>query len=230
MNKKFNFPMKKTERILGCVYIPVHGFILPLLISSLIGLFAPKTGTPSQILIYYTVSFILTLIMMFSFLKTSFSDFIDGFWPAIQAIILGYVLYRALSWLAVLLLTKIMTSENPNTDAINEAVKLNMNMIVIVTAVLAPIVEESIFRGALFGTIRQKSRIAAYIVTVLVFAFYHIWQYLLTGFSINSLLLGIQYIPASVALIWCYERGGTIWAPILLHSAINLLATVLRLG
>ena len=35
------------------------------------------------------------------------------------------------------------------------------------------------------------------------------------------LLAAVAYLPAGIALGWTYEKSNTIWAPILLHMAIN---------
>jgi len=218
--------MQKSERILGCVYIPVHAAILPLLLGLVFAIFGVELSSPYQSLIFFIISFILTLVIMFKFLKSSFSDMVDEFWRAIQALILGYVLYRALFWVSVLLLERVMMSDNPNSEAIITDIKDNFRVMIVVASVLAPIVEETLFRGALFGTIRQKNRIAAYVVSTLLFSVFHIWSYLVVDFSWETLILFVQYIPPSIALAWCYERGGTIWAPILLHSGINLLASI----
>ena len=222
MKYPFQFPMNKRERALGCVYIIIHALVLPELLVMITGLFSSGATVPYQMLIYYTTSFLITLIIMFKFLRSSFSDFIGGFWRAVQAVILGYVMYRALLWIIIILLTRIMSSDNPNTQAVNAALDVDFRIMIVVTVVLAPIVEETIFRGALFGTLRQKNRVLAYVASILIFAAYHLWAYFLIDFSWDTVLYGIQYIPASIALAWCYERGGTIWSPILLHAAINL--------
>ena len=36
----------------------------------------------------------------------------------------------------------------------------------------------------------------------------------------------LQYLPAGIALCWAYEQADSIFAPILIHTAINLLAMV----
>jgi membrane protease YdiL (CAAX protease family) len=101
----------------------------------------------------------------------------------------------------------------------------------VTTVLLAPVVEETMFRGALFGSIRLRSRAVAYIVSALAFAAYHLWPFLFTDMWRVNALYALQYIPASVILAWCYERGNSIWAPITLHALINLLANAaVRLG
>ena len=218
--------MKKSEKVLGIIYIPIHAALLPLLLGIAFAIFGVELPMPHQLLVCFTLSFILVLLIMFRFLRASFSDMIDDFWRAVQAVILGYVFYRAMVWAAVLLMERIMTSVNPNTEVIVSEVASNFRVMVVVTAVLAPIIEEALFRGALYGTIRQKSRIAAYIVSTILFCAFHLWDHLLIDFSWDTLLMMIQYIPPSIALAWCYERGGTIWAPILLHAGLNLMASL----
>ena len=78
--------------------------------------------------------------------------------------------------------------------------------------------------SALFGAIRTKSRIAAYIVTALLFAVYHLWPYFIAEFAWMDLLYLLQYIPIGLILAWSYERSGTIWTSILVHALINYVA------
>ena len=88
-----------------------------------------------------------------------------------------------------------------------------------VAVLLAPIVEEPLFRGLLYGQIRRRSRAAAYCVSVLLFCFYHVWQYLLLDW--RYIFQMINYVPASVGLCYSYEKSGTVWAPIAFHMFIN---------
>lgn len=224
MKYPFIFPMKRSERIMGCVCILIHAVVLPEILAFLLGIYAPGITAPYYMLVFNTSCFLLILIVMFRYLRESFSDFISGFWRAIQSVILGIVLYYALFWAVTIFLTSLMMTANPNTQAFYASLNKNFNVMLIVSVVLAPIVEEAMYRGALFGTIRQKSRLLAYLVSIMLFSLAHLWRFLLFGYSWDVLLLLLQYVPASIALAWCYERGGTIWAPILLHSAINLTA------
>jgi len=218
--------MKKSERVLGIIYIPFHAAALPFLLAYILYIFNVEITSPVLSLICYSAGFVFILAVMFSFLRASFSDLIEEFWRAIQALILGYALYRVILWVAVLLLSQIMTGSNPNQEAIINDITSNFNVMIVVTVLLAPIVEESVFRGALFGTIRTKSRVLAYIVSALLFCVFHLWDSLLFDFRWEHLLAIIQYVPASIALTWCYERGGTIWSPILLHAVINLIGAL----
>ena len=93
-----------------------------------------------------------------------------------------------------------------------------------VFVVFAPVIEETLVRGVVFGTIRPASRVLAYIVSALLFTLMHNWQYFGLYPALSILLSCLPYIPASVALAWVYEKGGTIWAPITLHALINAMS------
>ena len=73
---------------------------------------------------------------------------------------------------------------------------------------MAPVVEEALFRGLVFGALRGKSRAAAWIVSVLAFSVYHVWQYIGDGDALMVLLSALLYVPGSAALNWCLRALG----------------------
>lgn len=232
-NRPFKFPMTKAERILGCVYLLVHAVALPLFLPRLCVLvFGNGITTAEMNLVMYAVSFLVVLIGMFRFLRASFADLFDDIVRSLQGMVLGYAFYYVMM-LAVSLLILLVQSgiANPNTDAIMQETRLNKNVMIVVAVLFAPIVEEALFRGAVFGTIRLKSRLAAYIVSAALFAIYHLWQYFVVdGFSWTLAIYLLQYIPPSIALAWSYERSGSIWAPIVIHALINLISITVSLN
>ena len=84
--------------------------------------------------------------------------------------------------------------------------------------------EEVLFRGYVFGNIRGSSRLAAYIVSCLLFAFLHVWQFAVVSHSFTYFLLMLQYLVPGLVLAWVYEHSGTLWGSILLHMCVNALA------
>ena len=93
-----------------------------------------------------------------------------------------------------------------------------------ISVVLAPVVEEPIFRGLLYGAVRRHSRAAAYFASVLVFGLYHVWQYVFVFADWRYFLQIINYIPVTVALCYSYERSGSIWVPMAFHMFINAMS------
>ena len=89
------------------------------------------------------------------------------------------------------------------------------------TVFLVPVAEELLHRGAIFGGLYKRSRLAAYLVSVAVFALIHIVAYIGHFEPKHLLLCFVQYIPAGICLAISYDITGCIAAPILLHAAIN---------
>ena len=107
---------------------------------------------------------------------------------------------------------------------VNELIFEKRYVMLAVSVVFAPVIEETLVRGVVFGTIRPASRVLAYIVSALLFTLMHNWQYFGLHPFLSILLSCLPYIPASVALAWVYEKAGTIWAPITLHALINAMS------
>ncbi len=221
------YPKKKSELVCGIIYLPLHIFVMPFAVALVFTrVFSPFGKVPSEAtltLIYYLVAFLFILLSMRGFLKSSFSDFVDRFAAVIQSVLLGYILYIVMLYALTYLLTLLnaQPTANPNNEAVTAQISRHWETMVVSTVLLAPIVEETLFRGILFGLIRRKNRTAAYVVSFLLFSLYHIWTYALKGFDIRFIFYMLQYLPGSIALARCYERSGTIWAPVILHMIIN---------
>ena len=100
----------------------------------------------------------------------------------------------------------------------------NRYVMLAISVVLAPVIEETLLRGLVFGSIRAASRPMAYITSIFIFTMMHNWQYF-GLYPFGSMLLScLAYVPASAALCWTYEKAGTIWAPITIHAIINAIS------
>lgn len=231
MKNAFKFPMLRYERVLGILYIPIHSLVLPFLLGIFIALTGAKISDSHLTLISYAVGFLFVLCAMFRFLRTSFSDLAGSLIRSLQALVLAFLLYYLLNYIAhIIILALSGDLTNPNQAELESQVKINRNVMLVVSVLLAPVMEEALFRGALFGTLRQKSRALAYIISAAAFALYHIWPYLLGGIDLTLALSLIQYVPASIALAWCYERSGNIWTPMVLHAVSNFLVLYIQVG
>ncbi len=225
--KEFILPMKKREKIAGWIYLPIHMFLMALIILPTAAVIMQMNGVTVDTLIinvmYYVIGFVYILIFMFSFLRESFtSAWRRGPFPTV---LIGFGLYLLFNVGVNLILTFAgIDLINPNQQTVNEAAAMNAATMFAVAAIMAPVVEEVLFRGIVFGTIRKKNRILAYAISALLFAVYHLWSSAVASQDLSVLIYVVQYIPAGIILAWTYERCGSIWASILLHSAINALA------
>ncbi len=86
--------------------------------------------------------------------------------------------------------------------------------------VLAPLAEEIIFRGYIFGVLRRYTgRWWAMVISALIFAAIHAHIPSLAGLFVLA-----------VALTLVYEGAGSLWAPILMHSMFNGITVIFTLA
>jgi len=100
----------------------------------------------------------------------------------------------------------------------------NLIRIIFGLCVLAPIVEEFVYRYLVFNIFGKKN-IFPYLISFFTFIFGH---YCWRGESIRALFL--QYSVASFGLIYIYKKSNwNILSPILFHSFINIIFIALTL-
>ena len=179
--------------------------------------------------VYYALLFALALLVFWSFLRHGFSLLVD--WLPENCCACGPGLGGALGGniLAGLLPLPV---ENPVPMQYLQEHLLSPAATTVLLVVLMPLIEETLFRGLLFGTLRRESRALAYVATVLVYALSCVWRYVFqpTGVDLRYLLLAVEYLPMSLALCWCYDNGGSIWSAVGLHMVLNAaqLITIVR--
>ena len=116
-----------------------------------------------------------------------------------------------------------ISTETPNDATIQLMAADNFRMMKAIGIFLAPIMEEVVFRGVVFQSLRKKSRLLAYGVSVGLFCLYHVWQYAVAYQDPVMLLYALEYIPITLAITWSYERSGSLWTAIAFHAANNLM-------
>lgn len=211
--------LSRKEKIAGWIYLPFYLFVfrfgLPFLPKLGISLSGFETNC-----VFYAVNLIAVLLIFHRFLRQSF--FGDGFWDFLQAFVLGAVFYFALSWLLQFALSLLkFRAEAYNNASVWAMFSENRIIMMLISFAAAPLIEETLFRGFVFSTLRHTSRVLAYILSAALFAFVHVWSYYPAHELGELIVSGVLYLPVSVCLAWTYEKSGTIWAPILLHAALN---------
>lgn len=215
--------LSTAEKVAGFCYLPFYVVLLALILQYLSGLLGFHLTMLQINICYFVINCLMVWIIFHNFLLRSFRAI--RFWELIQALILGFVLYYAGNFLYSLILGWLdLSVTSYNDQTVMELASQSRAAMVICGVILAPMIEETLVRGLLFGVIRRKSRIAAYAVTILFFAAIHVWQYVLLYDWKSVLLAALQYVPAGIALGWTYEKSNTIWAPILLHMVINAIS------
>ena len=220
----FTSRMTKRECILALCWLPVHVFLLPNLAVPLI-----NRGVLSELqlnVLVYALGAVFMLISAFSFLRCDFDPLCDRLAYCLSVVLSSYFLMMGcnfcMSWLLSLLAGVLGDAEllvNQNNEAILDLAGENYGIMSATAVFLAPIIEEPIFRGAVFGSLRKKNKVLAYTVSVLLFALYHVWGYAIADPVYWIFIL--QYIPAGFLLARCYEKTDTIWCSIFFHMLVN---------
>jgi len=215
--------LSTAEQVAGFCYLPFYVVLLGWGLQWLSGLLGLGLTELQINVAFFVINCVMIWVIFHNFLIRSFRAI--RFWELVQALILGFCLYYAgnfvFNWIISLL---DLTITSFNDETIMGLISQNKWVMVICSVLLAPIVEETLVRGLLFGVLRRQSRILAYVVTIIFFAVMHVWQYLLVYDFKSVLLAALQYIPASIALGWTYEKSNTVWAPIFLHMTINAIS------
>jgi len=226
--RKLPFPFENTmtrrQTLIGLVYFPIHVFVLAFWLPGLLVKFGIEDQATMN-LVYYGIGVALSFTAFWSFLRRGFDVLLDRLGHCILSFFMALGLDYVLSYAVGLLMLAIAGGEqNPNDMAISEIALQSGGMVRAVGIFMAPIVEEILFRGVIFGAVREKNRLAAYVITVAMFALYHVWQYALAYGDWGMMVYILQYIPVGIVLCWLFERSGSIWMPIGFHMMINAMS------
>lgn len=221
--------MSNREKALGGVLLGVYLAVLPYaskpafaLAEKLLGI---SLGETARNAIYYYVLFALTVIVFWGYLVRSAQALADRLGAVLAAAGLGLVAFYGLNELTGRLLGLVTAGQtNLNDASIAGRIGASPWSTILIVVFLAPVVEETLFRGYLFGNLREVNRALAYAVSCLLFALLHVWQFAAASRDPAYLLLGIQYLVPGAVMAWTYERSGCLWGSVLLHGAVNALA------
>ena len=220
---------ERYERIIGWIYMPLFFIGLPMLVSiaaMLLGFNVMSTGVQLYLSIGLELfSFLLLAVCFHRYLGRSLRQARCFPGRYVVAVVAGVVIYYFGTAL-VSYLTQLIEPglENINDNTIESMAGINVPLMLVYTILLAPLVEELLFRGMIFTSIRVHSRFWAYAVSMAAFSLIHVMGYL-GRYPLHTLALCfVQYLPASFALAWALEYSGTIWASISVHMIANTIA------
>lgn len=209
--------LTKGEKLTALLYLPVHLLLLPMAVAAAFGKRGMDEGTMNFLV--YAVGAVFLLAALGRMFRRDFDPLCDHLGTVIFQVLGCYLITMGVNTLLSLLLMQITGEMNPNNEAVAAVTAQNTGAMTATAVFLAPIVEETMFRAGVFGTLRDKNRVAAYAVSMVSFALFHVLGYALEN-PIYLLYL-LQYLPVSYLLCRCYEESGTIWTPIFLHMLIN---------
>lgn len=217
----------KNEFIPGLIYLFLELLALPVILS-LISLALPTPLTDGQLNgIYFLINFIVMVWIFRRHLRNAWSRFRSDVKSICLTALKGFGWY----WLGSFIVTFIILILDPDFANVNDSniaamASQDFWIILVCTVALVPLTEELLFRGVIFGKLYNRSPIAAYLVSVLVFSVVHVIGYI-GMYPVETLLLCfLQYIPASLALGWCFAKADNIFSPVLMHTAVNVIGVL----
>ncbi len=151
--------------------------------------------------------------------KLNYKDYMNKicvYFAVFLGLKIGFALVSGI--LSALLGVPISGSENQNTiDSITNNAPV---MMFISTSLLAPFVEEGIFRLGLRSVIKEKYLFIA--ISGLVFGFMHIFPTELPLYV--ALIQSIVYVAMGICLAYMYTETDNIWITIIIHALNNFLS------
>ena len=227
--------MNRTERIAGTIFFLVYLLVMPLLATRLFDLLEVALGTAindslRNVLYYYTL-FAVTVLLFHSYLAHTTARFADNLNRALATLLLGLLVFYGANELLYRVCSVLFNSRtNLNDMTIAAQIGAAPRTTALIVVFLAPFVEEVLFRGLVFGCLREKSRAFAYLLSCALFALLHVWTAAVSSWDLGYLVLMLQYLVPGLVFAWAYEHSGTLWTSILLHAAVNALSLFVRLS
>ena len=220
--------MSPLQQKLGWCYLPMHALVLPALVMLYTEFGGNIVNEAAVNIAYYALGIVVIAAVFLSYLRREFDIFVDRLFFCIRTALGGFFIMYALTTAA----TALMMVLQPLLTETGEAQSMGMmethfGVMKGLSVFIAPLVEEVLFRGVLFGSLRRRGRGKAYLISVLVFCLFHVWQSIALTGDWSQLIYAVQYIPIAVVLNWCYERSGTLWTSILYHIVYNAAAFAL---
>ncbi|NCB51378.1 MAG: CPBP family intramembrane metalloprotease [Clostridia bacterium] len=223
----FEDPMTRGERLAALIYLPLHVAALPLLLSLLVMVW-PEAGLTETSLniFYYALGSIYMLVFLWKYFRRAYDTFLDGLARCLLTFFMAYLIDIILTYALQLIFMAFGydIAATPNDETVMTMAEQGYNAMFAMAVFMAPLVEEPLFRGLIFGGLRKKNRILAYALSAGLFALYHVWQYAVAYADPSYLVYALNYLPVSIALAYSYEKSGSIWVPIGFHMMVNAIS------
>ena len=224
---KQQFPaFRQHECIAGYIFLFAQLFLIPIAVV-LICEFAGISQLSTQQFFCFLSNFIFAAVLFPHYWAQS----IKSTTGKVSLILRTTAIYLAVYYFSSILINFLIFTLDPefmnaNDSAISSMTSESFPLMAIGIVLLVPPVEELLFRGVVFGQLYNTHPILAYIVSALVFSAIHVVGYIGSVPIFRLLLSLLQYIPISLCLARAYEKTGSIFAPVLIHSIINFIGVL----
>lgn len=236
MSLEFAGKLNGKQKAIGFILlIPAYLYIIPMFVEA--GLYFYLKYV--QILDYYTITILLNffivittlifeIILLKDFLIENIKKFKERLFDnIIWSMTAGIGIMYLISYVANIIISLCLGSSDSASNQLlfESLIDKGFLLMAFQSVVLAPIVEEIIFRGLIFRSIRTYNKYLAHIVSAVCFGFIHIYQGLFAG-DLSQLFYLLSYGGMGLAFSYAYESKKNIIVPILIHIINNLVAVI----
>lgn len=211
--------LSNNAHVLGWAY---YAFQLTVLPSLILAAGSQQGWDEAQVNFgYYVLNFTACILIFRSFLLDSLTQGGANLGRLLAAVVIGFCGYYGCSRAFATLMPEF---SNVNDQAIAAMLESRPVLMFLGLVLLAPLAEECFYRGLMFTQV--TNRFWGYCVSTLAFAAVHVVGYIGSHDAVTLLLCFAQYIPAGLILAASCHFTGTIFAPILIHTAVNAVAFI----
>ena len=221
--KKLSVNFTKTELVLGWIYMVLQLLVLPIVLQVGNELAGKPLSDAELNFCYFALNFLCVTIIFGKYLLGNLKSFLARPGRSFAAVGFAFLGYWVLNFaVSMVIVTVYPDFNNVNDASVSQMVQDNFILTAIGTVLLVPITEELLFRGLIFRGIYNRSRFWAYAISAIAFSLPHVVGYIGQYAPLHLLMCFLQYLPAGLCLGWAYAYADSIFAPVIMHTLINL--------
>lgn len=224
--------------------------VLPEILSYMIMYLNNFTGREFGVIELNVMLQLSTLAILVFFFGRFFWENTVRFFREFKAVylwgpLLSYFIAMAMNMVVQMILFMIRgeMQSTTNNDVLNDMVLQQPMTLVFLTVVLAPLVEESIFRAGLCRPMTASNnyfvKAMGVIISVALFSLMHVYQYAFFAvdasgaisltFNADEFLSILSYIPMAVGFVICSSLCKNFWGSVMGHMVTNAVAVGLMI-
>lgn len=220
--RKLTIHTDRKENIAGYIYIAIRLFVLPYVLAIFSSILPTPLSEGELNFIFFSINFFSVIAIFHRYFLSSVKFLVRYPFHVLRYAFLGLIGYQIGRFLVAYMIIRLYPEfSNLNDQSIMDSVAQNYTLMSIGVILLAPIAEEVLYRGVVFGSIFRKKPALGYIVSATLFSLIHIIGYIGLYKPVDLLCSFLIYLPAGIFLAWSYEKSGCIIAPILIHITNN---------
>lgn len=225
------------EQRVGWVFLALYILVFPFLMGVLLDLMEQNWELGFTVAqanaVYFTIILLLLMAAFWDFLRHSMTTLADNFMPSIFAFGAGFFVALAATCLVGSFpfpVSNPVLAPMADPMSYKGQYAIAPGATLAVVALLQPAVEEILYRGLLFGSLRKRNRVLAYCVSVGLFALGAVWRHAISTALEGGwlyLLLAAEYLPVGLVECWSYDISGSVMTPIALRMALQAVFLIL---